>query len=69
MYVFRFINIYMYVGNARKSYIVKRREYTILQLLCNLYYPVDVPCYCCYTACVVSLPKLVAFSLCLRLWG
>jgi hypothetical protein len=25
--VFRFINIYMYVGNARKSYIVKRREY------------------------------------------
>ncbi len=27
MYVFRFINIYIYVGNARKSYIVKRREY------------------------------------------
>ena len=26
MYVFRFINIYMYMGNARKSYIVKRRE-------------------------------------------
>jgi hypothetical protein len=26
IYVFRFINIYMYVGNARKSYIVKRRE-------------------------------------------
>ena len=25
--VFRFINIYMYIGNARKSYIVKRREY------------------------------------------
>lgn len=29
MYVFRFINIYMYVGNARKSYIMKRREYPI----------------------------------------
>ncbi len=27
MYVFGFINIYMYVGNVRKSYIVKRREY------------------------------------------
>ena len=27
MYVFRFINIYMYVGNARKFYIVKWREY------------------------------------------
>ena len=27
MYVFRFINIYMYVGNARNSYIVKRRKY------------------------------------------
>ena len=27
VYVFRFINIYMNVGNARKTYIVKRREY------------------------------------------
>ena len=27
LYVFRFINIYMYVVNARKFYIVKRREY------------------------------------------
>ena len=27
MYMFIFINIYMYVDNARKSYIVKRREY------------------------------------------
>jgi hypothetical protein len=27
MYVFRFINIYIYVDNARKSYIMKRREY------------------------------------------
>ncbi len=26
-YISRFINIYMNVGNARKSYIVKRREY------------------------------------------
>ena len=26
-YVFRFINIYMYVDNARKSYIAKRREH------------------------------------------
>ena len=25
--VFRFINIYIYVSNARKSYIVKRRKY------------------------------------------
>ncbi len=25
-----FINIYMYVGNARKSYIMKRREYKLL---------------------------------------
>ena len=25
----RFINIYMYMGNARKSYIVKRGEYKI----------------------------------------
>ena len=33
MYVFRFINIYMYVGNARKSYHVKRREYQIVLLL------------------------------------
>ena len=30
VYMFRFINIYMYVGNARKSYIVKRREYVLL---------------------------------------
>ena len=27
MYVFSFINIYMYLSNARKSYIVKRMEY------------------------------------------
>ena len=27
MYASRFINIYMYVGNARKSHIIKRREY------------------------------------------
>jgi hypothetical protein len=27
MYVFRFINIYMYMGNGRKSYIMRRREY------------------------------------------
>ena len=27
--MFRFINIYMYVGNARKSYTVKRREYNL----------------------------------------
>ena len=33
MHVFRFINIYMYVSNARKSYIVKRREYVITGLL------------------------------------
>jgi hypothetical protein len=33
MYVFRFINIYIYVGNARKSYIVKRREYFISLVL------------------------------------
>ena len=26
MYVFRFINIYIYVGNIRKSYIVEWRE-------------------------------------------
>ncbi len=30
MYVFRFINIYMYVDNTIKSYIVKRREYVFL---------------------------------------
>ena len=23
----RFINVYMYMGNVRKSYVVKRREY------------------------------------------
>jgi hypothetical protein len=27
MYVLKFINIYMYVDNARKFYIMKRREY------------------------------------------
>ena len=31
MYVFRYINIYMYVSNARKSYIVKQREYKLCQ--------------------------------------
>jgi hypothetical protein len=30
-YMFRFINIYMNVGNARKSYIMKRREYLIVK--------------------------------------
>jgi hypothetical protein len=29
MYAFRFINTYMYVGNARKSYIMKRMEYKV----------------------------------------
>ncbi len=36
IYVFRFISIYMYVGNARKSYIVKRREYFVFPWLCLL---------------------------------
>ena len=27
IYVYRFINIYMNVGNARKSYNMKRRKY------------------------------------------
>ena len=41
MYVFRFINIYMYVGNARKSYIVKRRKYIIqTSLRINLSQPI-----------------------------
>ena len=31
MYVSRFINIYMYVGNARKSYIMKRKEYNTVK--------------------------------------
>ena len=35
MYVFRFTNIYMYVGNAKKSYIVKRREYFQVSFLYN----------------------------------
>ena len=39
MYVFRFINIYMYADNVRKSYIVKRREY-----LANDLYIYAVPC-------------------------
>ena len=30
-YMSRFINIYMNVGNARKSYIIKRRELTRLR--------------------------------------
>ena len=41
MYVFRFINTYIYVGNARKSYIIKRREYLrprIIVILCCLAY-------------------------------
>jgi hypothetical protein len=29
----RFINMYMYMGNARRSYIVKRREYFMIELL------------------------------------
>jgi hypothetical protein len=29
MHVLRFINIYMYVDNAKKSYIMKRREYDL----------------------------------------
>ena len=31
----RFINIYMNVDNARKSYIVKRREYILMAHLAN----------------------------------
>jgi hypothetical protein len=27
MYMFKFINIYMYMGNARKFYIMKQMEY------------------------------------------
>ena len=33
MYVFKFINIYMYMSNARKFYIVKRMEYYCLNVL------------------------------------
>ncbi len=33
IYMFRFINIYMNVGNARKSYNMKRRKYKIAGLI------------------------------------
>ena len=32
-YVYRFINIYMNVGNSRKSYNMKRRKYNIKCLI------------------------------------
>jgi hypothetical protein len=31
-YMFRFINIYMNVGNARKSYNMKRRKYHLKEV-------------------------------------
>ncbi len=39
MYVFRFINVFMYVGNTRKSYIVKQREYFSCPVAMHLDYP------------------------------
>lgn len=38
MYVFRFINIYMYVGKAKKSYIIKRMEYILSVAFCLFIY-------------------------------
>lgn len=35
MYVSRFINIYMYVGNTTKSYIVKQRKYLFRVVIDN----------------------------------
>ena len=37
MYLYRFISIYMNVGNAKKSYIVKRRKYILVRHIdCNI---------------------------------
>ena len=42
IYLSRFININMNVGNARMTYIVKRRKYTILTLMDYYFFFSDI---------------------------